>query len=494
MTGVDQRLRILIAAVLATGVAIAGFQLTAISEWSWRDWAAFLVVGAAAAAAQRFLISLPYRGETQSFSVIDGLWAAGLLLLEPSVLILAAACGVVVGQLLRKVRPHKVAFNAGAELIALGLAVAIYAQLAAGATAPSTWLFAFAAMLVYLLVNAAIVSLAISIAVGERYLPVLLEPLPQDLFQSAAKVSLGILFAVVWAADPIAVSLLTVPVLLAQFAYRGWLQSARERERMHAMARAADEISEQGDLDKRIDGGAGDDAVGTLAATLNRMLDRLERSFQHERRFISEASHELRTPLTICRGYLEVLGPHPAPERIAPTTSVVLDELDLMSRLIDDLATLARSDDREFVQREPVELERFRQEVVRRVTPLLDGSLESPPAPAGAHVEADPDRLTQAVVNLLQNAAVHTAPGTPVELRIVERNGSWRFEVEDRGEGLPSGKEETVFEPFARAGARATGSGLGLAIVRKIAEAHGGGAGVENRPGEGATFWLEVPR
>jgi signal transduction histidine kinase len=107
-------------------------------------------------------------------------------------------------------------------------------------------------------------------------------------------------------------------------------------------------------------------------------------------------------------------------------------------------------------------------------------------------MRADPQRLTQALINLLQNAAVHGRGDRPVELRVAEGAGVWRFEVADRGGGVPSGEEERLFRPFDRA-SRAPGSGLGLAIVRGIAEAHGGRAGVDNRPGEGATFWITVP-
>jgi two-component system OmpR family sensor kinase len=105
----------------------------------------------------------------------------------------------------------------------------------------------------------------------------------------------------------------------------------------------------------------------------------------------------------------------------------------------------------------------------------------------------DPQRLTQALINLIQNAAVHAPADTPVDLRAVERSGAWRFEVTDRGGGLPEGDEDSVFRSFHRLDLTRPGSGLGLAIVRGIAEAHGGHAGVENRPGEGATFWVEVP-
>jgi signal transduction histidine kinase len=105
----------------------------------------------------------------------------------------------------------------------------------------------------------------------------------------------------------------------------------------------------------------------------------------------------------------------------------------------------------------------------------------------------DPQRLTQALINLIQNAAVHTSTGSLVDLCAREVSGAWRFEVTDQGAGVPVGEEDSVFRPFHRLDATRPGSGLGLAIVRGIAEAHGGRAGVDNRPSQGATFWIEVP-
>lgn len=95
-------------------------------------------------------------------------------------------------------------------------------------------------------------------------------------------------------------------------------------------------------------------------------------------------------------------------------------------------------------------------------------------------------------MNLLQNASVHTPPGTPVSMRVVRDRRAWRFEVEDRGPGL-SIDADRAFEQFTT-GPGSRGTGLGLAVVRTIATAHGGEAGVEDRQGEGARFWIRIPR
>ena len=114
-------------------------------------------------------------------------------------------------------------------------------------------------------------------------------------------------------------------------------------------------------------------------------------------------------------------------------------------------------------------------------------------ASGDTHGTWDCERLTQALINLLHNAAVHTPESSPVDLRVRASRGGWLFEVEDRGPGVPPGSEEDLIRPFRRGSTAVPGTGLGLAIVRGVAEAHGGWAGVWNRPGFGATFWMEIP-
>jgi len=164
-----------------------------------------------------------------------------------------------------------------------------------------------------------------------------------------------------------------------------------------------------------------------------------------------------------------------------------------MGRIVEDITTLVRSEDPAFLRREEVSLHRFLEEVAVKAAPLVENRLRlsAPPRPASGWI--DPQRLTQALMNLLQNAVLHGDDHGPIDLHVHAERGAWRFEVRDRGAGLPPGEEENIFRPFYRADTAAPGSGLGLAIVRGIAEAHGGSVGVDNRPGDGATFWIEVP-
>ena len=237
-------------------------------------------------------------------------------------------------------------------------------------------------------------------------------------------------------------------------------------------------------------------------------LDRIERDLHAERdrseglreldrakdAFLSAVSHELRTPLTICRGHLDVLGQQAAVDEVQAVRETLVDELDLMDRLVQDLTTLARAGDGMLLKPEPLRLADFVNSIAAMTKPILGNRLEVTASQAGGVLWADRHRLTQALLNLLQNAVGHARGEGLVRLRARAEPDGWLFEVADEGGGLPPGEERIVFEPF-RTGSSDTGrSGLGLSIVRSITWAHGGDCGVVNRPGQGATFWIRVPR
>ena len=209
--------------------------------------------------------------------------------------------------------------------------------------------------------------------------------------------------------------------------------------------------------------------------------------------FITAASHELRTPITICRGHLDVLEPGAGEREVRAIKETLVSELDLMGRLVEDLVTLARVDDRSQLRMETLPLDKFMSSIAKKAAPILGDRLQVESGVAGATLQADPQRLTQALLNLLRNAVQHGQAEGPVRLRVMPESSSWRFEVTDEGGGLAPGDEQALFEPFKVGSSPAAGTGLGLSIVRGVARAHGGESGVVNRPGVGATFWITIP-
>ena len=214
---------------------------------------------------------------------------------------------------------------------------------------------------------------------------------------------------------------------------------------------------------------------------------------QMKDRFLSAVSHELRTPITICRGHLEVLEEGADEREIRAVKAMCVSELALLGRLVEDLTTLAWADDGALLKMESLPMDSFLHSMAAKAEVILGDRVRVVPGVGGAALRADPQRLAQALVNLLQNAADHAKGDGPVCLRVQAGAVSWCFEVTDDGGGLPPGDEQLVFEPFSTGSARG-GTGLGLPIVQGIARAHGGEAGVVNRPGHGVTFWIRIPR
>jgi signal transduction histidine kinase len=270
-----------------------------------------------------------------------------------------------------------------------------------------------------------------------------------------------------------------------------WVVAGRVLAPLRLLAETARSISES-DLTRRIPV-TGRDEIAELARTFNAMLDRLEAAFASQRAFVSDASHELRTPITIVRGHLELIGEDPAERR--ETVALVTDELDRMSRFVDDLLLLAKAERDDFLRVTEVELGALTDELLEKAQALgqRDWRLESR---GEALIVADRQRLTQAMMGLAQNAVQHTAEGERIWLGTAADHHEVRLWVRDEGPGVAADDQERIFDRFARASdsrRRSEGAGLGLAIVRAIAEAHSGRVGLASRPGAGATFTLVLP-
>ena len=282
-----------------------------------------------------------------------------------------------------------------------------------------------------------------------------------------------------------------VPVLILLLALSTWLVVGRALQPVEAIRARVAQIG-AGDLHQRVpDPGTGDE-VGLLAGTMNRMLDRLQRFSDRQRRFVSDASHELRSPLASQRTQLEVALAHPEQADWPVVASGALEEGGRMERLVDDLLALARADEGAVLARtEELDLGEIMAAEGERVEGLtVDVSGVRP-----AVLRGDAESLRRAVRNLLDNARRHAAGR--IVLQVSREGAEVRAVVEDDGAGIPEADREQVFERFARLEeARdrdAGGTGLGLAVVREIVQAHGGTVVAEEGAAGGARFVVRLP-
>jgi two-component system OmpR family sensor kinase len=276
-----------------------------------------------------------------------------------------------------------------------------------------------------------------------------------------------------------------------------WVVSGLMLLPVRLVRQAAAEITEQ-DLGRRIPI-TGSDDVSALAMQFNAMLDRLDEAFSAQRQFLDDASHELRTPITIVRGHLELMGDDPA-ER-ADVVRLVTEELDRMSRIVEDLLVLAKARRPDFTRPEEVSVAELTSDIYAKVRALGDRQWTLDAVGENTAV-LDPQRVTQAVVQLAQNAVQHTSTGDEIRVgsALHSDGGADRvlLWVTDTGPGVKPEDVDAIFERFSRGstgGARShhAGAGLGLAIVRAIAHAHHGSVRVLSEPGVGATFSIDLP-
>jgi two-component system OmpR family sensor kinase len=269
-------------------------------------------------------------------------------------------------------------------------------------------------------------------------------------------------------------------------------QAGRLLSPLRTLREAAQAISET-DLSRRIPE-TGNDDITALTRTFNQMLERLDRAFSGQRRFLDDAGHELKTPLTVLQGHLELVDLDD-PAEVRATRQLLLDETERMGRLVADLTTLAKTDRPDFFRFEPVDVGPFLTGLLEKCRALgprtwvLDHSVE-------LRTDLDEQRMTQAVLQLAQNAVKHTREGDEIGLgAAVSAERGLELWVRDTGPGVPDEDKERVFERFARSRVPAEddGFGLGLSIVSAIAVGHGGTVHVGDSPGGGATFTLTLP-
>jgi signal transduction histidine kinase len=279
-----------------------------------------------------------------------------------------------------------------------------------------------------------------------------------------------------------------------------YLVGARVSAPLRRLAATAARV-DAGDLQPRMDHGPSTTSeVRVLAEAFNHMLDRLADAFAAQREFVADASHELRTPLTIMRGQLELLAAdgNPSREEVRRVERLVQTEIDHVSRLVDDLLLLARSERSGFLTCRPIELSTFIPALWEGIVLTAERDFQLGPVPRATLV-ADPDRLTQALRNLLRNAIEHTAePDGLIRMEVTLIGGdAVRFAVIDDGPGIPAHERDRVFERFHRTDSSRTrsagGTGLGLAIVRAIVDAHHGSVQARGAPEGGAQMEIVLP-
>ncbi len=298
----------------------------------------------------------------------------------------------------------------------------------------------------------------------------------------------------------------TVLALLA-----GLAVARRAMRPIAGLTRAAREVAVTRNPARPLPKPEADDEVAELADTLEVMLRELgaargetEAALERQREFVADASHELRTPLTSILANLELLeeelsragGPRD-PDGAAETAGSALRSSKRMRRLVGDLLLLARADASRQVPHQTLDVAKIVREAASEAEALASGhtvSLDLPPA-GEALVQGSPDELHRLVLNLVENALLHTPAGTPV-VASVQGGETVVIQVADRGPGVPEELRERIFERFAREdGDNAPGgSGLGLAIVRAVALAHGGSVEVRAADGGGALFEVRIPR
>lgn len=280
-------------------------------------------------------------------------------------------------------------------------------------------------------------------------------------------------------------------VVLAIALMLAWFAAGRVLQPLRTLMKTIQSISET-DLTQRIPvNGQGE--LANLATTFNEMMDRLESSFISQRNFVNDAGHELRTPITIMRGHLELMSTHPDEQQ--ETLEVVMDELDRMSRFVEDLVLLAKAERPNFLQLETVDAEVLTQELFVKAQVLAERNWQLESAAKG-QIVVDRQRIIQAMMNLAHNATQHTELTDTITIGSAIRKDKVHFWVRDTGEGIASDDQQRIFDRFARATnqrRRSEGAGLGLSIVKAITEAHSGQVFLRSQLGVGSTFAIILP-
>ncbi|MFC8200908.1 ATP-binding protein [Streptomyces sp. NPDC060006] len=290
-------------------------------------------------------------------------------------------------------------------------------------------------------------------------------------------------------------------LLLGLLAVLTMLSVSRRLRPLEDMVETSSAIAE-GDLARRVPSSHHPtQEVEQLRLALNSMLHQVEsayrtreRSTAQLRRFVADASHELRTPLAAIRGYLQLYdkGMLSEPGERRRAWDRMTGEADRMGRLVDELLTLARLDQRPELRFRNVDLSRLVRDAAEDLRAQQPGRPVTVSAEGALLVRGDESGLRQILGNLVTNVRTHTPACTPVALDLERADGVVRLRIADEGPGLAEEDAVRIFDRFFRAGGGA-GSGLGMAIVQGVTTAHGGDVTVRTAPGEGLTVTVTLP-
>jgi signal transduction histidine kinase len=283
---------------------------------------------------------------------------------------------------------------------------------------------------------------------------------------------------------------IAIAVAIVVIASTGWFVAGRLLSPLRSLRLAASRVT-SANRSERIPV-VGRDDLAHLTRTVNLMLDRLDQGLTDKRQLLDDVRHELHTPVTIVRGHLEILDPFD-PAEVSTTRALAIEELDRITDLIEDLAVLAESQ-RADPALSPVDAGPFSERVFAKasVLPRHEWILAET---ALTTVSMDQGRITQAWLQLVDNASKYSPEGSRIELGSTLHGEAIEFWVADRGPGIPAEAADRIFARFGRvdSGRGIAGSGLGLPIVKAIAQAHGGDVSFVSSP-EGTRFSIILPR
>jgi len=294
--------------------------------------------------------------------------------------------------------------------------------------------------------------------------------------------------------------LVGIPLSLALSFLAGWWMSGRVLRPIHRITATVLEIDDQR-LTVRLPVAGSGDELDTLSMTMNDMLDRLQQAFDRVRRFTADASHELRTPLTLIRGNAEMMQAEAQlTQSVQARSQEIVDEADRMEKLIQDLLTLARSDETgktDFELVDPADLTDRAALVGERLAAGRQVSFRVQRPKTIFPLHGSDLALSRVLVVLLDNAVRHTPDGGEVRLIVNSSPAECTLMVSDTGSGIEAHHIPFLFDRFYRVDDSRNramgGAGLGLSIAQAVVRAHGGSIAVESEPGRGSTFFVHIP-